>query len=464
MPITYMRPIISQQNDLPVKLVPASFEKKDGLRLLANGFNSPEEDVLSRCFIGFVNRVPILRCGPLDTALKMQCLELTLAKVSKEKNPRYVISYMGLPSESWEKMIALYDLNTEIALLNLPTESFYYKAEDELDKEFASKSERALTQQYNIEGWLTYCRWFSESIKRHLQNLKLEQADEYRLQATMEDFIHEVNSDFLRKQQEIIRQTREQKKSAADQEQLMKIEEKWVTAHLEMQKYLNNQLEVLQKIINQIDVIENEHAELATLKEMSKMLAELLKDHFEHHLFWDKRILYFQLLNHALNVSPIITSIDGLAAVNFPFAICMAINSLLQQFPQEPFSERLYDWERACQLANEKYPQGIGAKLFPKEESKIIAFYTTLLRNRFWDYLRGFCLPIMNLSQQLSKSHVQHESWKVRLEMLSFIPYFDESFYQRMGHEERYLIHIAPASKRPSGLTKAGYQVLHRIC
>jgi hypothetical protein len=262
-------------------------------------FETPFPDVL----VAKVGEAQIIRSGFLGSLEKLNHI------ISYARSDRIAFVQYNAEEEAWRKIVRehqrLSNIERPHVHLSLPIQpALYPKPPREAtyhEKEIAD----ILPKLLNMEAWAIYSNWLDELFEAALEQFNFDAIDEYTLEAHLEDFRHEVNSDLLLKNLTAIREIDHQKSAPTLEE-----EKQLIRLRQELRRMIEAHYSILKVIIARIQEIETEHPELQNVGNLSMLLKNIIQNQLkpfdEATLKWGLQEISLQLLDDALGVQPIL--------------------------------------------------------------------------------------------------------------------------------------------------------------
>lgn len=334
------------------------------------------------------NDSPLIRSGQIDSLEKCHDLLLMVNKLQERlqagggkahKGIRIASMDLNWIDDEWDLIqnqqsaltqMARQNPAFDFAHLSFPTDHALFRRNPDSSSEFMFKTISKLHQQFNNEGWLTYCSWLNKEAEVLLKTFKPEASEEYQLQARLEDLGHEVHSPLLISQRQNISKAILDKLAAAEKgerEHIFKLEKEIVAGREHLKKSLEVQGDLCGNIAEGISKIETMHPGLRPLKIKFILLHQLIVNHLNSGpvFSWGQQLLLTQLLDEYLEVIPTINCNTGIERTNLVFSIRLALIEMKKFYTQEGILELCLNWDtdfkhvaelrkrlRGCVLAN----------------------------------------------------------------------------------------------------------------
>lgn len=249
-----------------------------------------------------VNHTILLACEKIDADGEWQ--KLLNFEPLRAKN-RVASLQLNLPGDDWPFIQSQHHSLARVAGLSiphfcLPIPSF--SKDSPPISEFTQTALDKLILQFNTEAWSIYCKWASEEMENRLRDFKPEDSEEYQLQARLEDFLHEVRSQFLFDLEQALISAMRSQDAATDEESFFEMEKAVASCRYQLQEFLATQANLLGLIVEGISIIQEMHPELDHLQMTCKILHRLMT----RKLDWWQQLLLLHLLDQQLGVIPII--------------------------------------------------------------------------------------------------------------------------------------------------------------
>jgi len=232
-------------------------------------FNSSDSPTLAYFFSASVSNYFFFTSGELTSPEKGKNLVVYIDKITSflqsPAQRRVVFMQLNPSEESWNEICTSHSIlaalqdqfkpKIELLHLNLPAPTFFKpdKQENRLPKTL--KMLHSLSTHLNMEAWVVYCSWIKEEMKILFTSFKVEAAEDYRLEAKLYDFVHEIDSDFLQNLLIKIKEylyARENTRTSAEQ---FSIEKQLVIGRLELVQQVQTLLERINSCLYNMDVI-----------------------------------------------------------------------------------------------------------------------------------------------------------------------------------------------------------------
>ncbi|MBA2727487.1 MAG: hypothetical protein H0U49_04860 [Parachlamydiaceae bacterium] len=408
-----------------------------------------------------INGSQILRCGPIDSELRMQelnalfhyCAQIDLNKPSSEKlSPRFAILQFVLPDSELGAikvqrfLLSKFPYETKwlIPHITFPLDLFFYlKKNRPLPVAFSVRSNR-ISRLHNIEAWLTYSRWILEEFTSFMESIALTDTAKYTLEGALSDFSHEIESSLLNviwEQLEALT-LKQGIIEFANGDDVMKSskrlndnETQTLDLRIELQSYLqtqNNLLENIGKIINEMHSLQPEFQPLQAILRIFKELLDVQNDlSGSPKCSFGKQFMLTTLLNTLLRVTAVTTCNTGIERTSLSFSISLAIAQLLKTESLADILRTVLEWDTSVLAVNLKIVEK-GHEAFldwlrnPAEESDNIyqlARLTTKIRLYVYKNLQTFTRPLLKeVSKQKAIESKDIKDLLVSKEFLNFLP------------------------------------------
>jgi len=328
-------------------------------------------------------------------------------KSSKKITPsmRCCLTQLDLPLEGWSNIQQQYNLLLHASIdanitwvpFSLPTERLCIEKNPNRFTKYDQRTAASLVNRFNTKTWIAYCHWIADTIKECLDKFQFDDLEEYRLQARLEDFLHEIDSILLKNTQKNIDAALLQEENLSpkeDADKIFELEKAVVAERGKMQARLIVLWKLLKEILQEIDKIEEKHHELHLLKISCYLLHTLIGHHVseENKIKWPQFVLFLQLLDQQLSVISAVRNEAADSRSSIIFAIRLALAELSQNVSIDELVDLSENWSES----NRKNP------LAERLRQLVIA--------------NGKDLFTMNKNES-------DDDWGYNLDMLTFLPY-----------------------------------------
>ncbi len=345
---------------------------------------SAHEEHLLLAALALVHNNKLLRCGEINTPLRLQelyaLLDYMIEISPNETSPtrfkkRFSILQIALPDKELESIRLLHYLlsrhpfeneNTTLAHLTLPLDNFFFTRTNKAPTVNPSASTNKLSRLQNIEGWLCYGHWINESFTTFLHSLALTDTAKFSLEASLTDFAHEMSSALLisgnHELADLTRSLGTQEfakwvsESPITYERMIQEQNQQLELRVELGTYLKTLEEILVVINEKINVLKPLQPELLTIQAIAQLFKELL--HTQTNLSGSpqgsigQQLMLTTLLNSLLDAATIMTCNKSLDSINICFAISLAILQLTQSETLSDVVKMIVDWDTAVLTIN----------------------------------------------------------------------------------------------------------------
>jgi hypothetical protein len=371
---------------------------------------------LKNAYFILVDPFYLIRSGSIDTPAKAQQF---LECIQKETtSPLRILScQINNPEHEWEliqsqhrRLAALNQILSSqgaIAHLVIPVAPFFIDTTS-LPQEFMAKALAKLCRQLNSEGWMTFSRWLNEEMEATLKTFKPEAADEYQLQARLEDFGIETHSLFLNSverelQDTLLAMNRIELGEPLENQTLFSLEKKAISLRERLKTSLEIKYVLLNDIVTGIGIIEAAHPELISLKMKAFLLATLLGQEVNADeiapLTAEQQLLMLQLLNQQLRVVTAVNCDTGLDRTSIAISLMLSIAELCEQIPIDQMISMILNWDGKASGESDRL-------------RRCVAFN---LEQLSWPI-------IQQVAEKKANSTKFPENWEENLILLSYLP------------------------------------------
>lgn len=430
-----------------------AYGNKNGGQLESNCFNDLSSPHLSLLFATSIGSSLLLRSAEINSVGKGRDLIECLNLLSKKNRMRLSVSDLSPAEEFWENISATHSIfsklraeeNKEVVYFNFPLSPLFIPAVEEVRLPKTLKSLRSLSILLNAEAWKRYCTWIEDEVKATLRSFKIEATDEFRLEAELQDLVHEIESKFS---QELLEKIQNYTLNANITEEKLLVE-----ARIELLRHIQTMLDKLSQCILNIEVVHASHPELDKLTINLSLLKEILSIQLDNESFQlqtDPRLFLLLELFHGLNgIVNCTTSPSGLRQNNFAFSLRLAASQIKRFYPFSDVIETIIQWNQNIDKINLKILHQ--EKL--DQKSEIVAKLRELIYQNF-----------VQIAQPLSKFSSQEELKGLKPNPL-FLNFFPAEI-QLLSEDEEWKIYplvAYDANGKPQGYSQKGVEWLKNL-
>lgn len=232
-----------------------------------------------------------------------------------------------------------------IAHVASATEHVYYEIPTEYASAYIQHELKKSIHLFHAECSLQYSLWIAEELEIQLKKFKPEASDEYTLQASMEDFCHEIRSPLLIDQLMTLRSLILEQgnlKGKQQQAEIFALEKGIASGRLYLQNLIPHLSMLLERMAKVIESVQDSHPKLKGIKMMAMLASPLML--WQINLSWGARVLLLQLLDQKLHVISAINGHLGLERTNLVFAIRLALAEISPHYSDEKILEHCLNW------------------------------------------------------------------------------------------------------------------------
>ncbi|NGX41788.1 MAG: hypothetical protein K940chlam7_00062 [Chlamydiae bacterium] len=466
------------------------FESSEGeVRLIPGKVHTiskqePLPNHLTNCFVAWVNHVPIIRSGSIDSDDKAHEFVALARKVNQERTNSSSTQLFRVCSHQLNSVEFEWDLirfqhqrlsqisramqkGEKIVHLTADLRNFYTIRPNERKLQSDEEALGKLPKLLNMAAWADYCAWYNDLLEEAFSNFLCDAVDEYTLERYIKDFRHEVFSLFLKRTREQLLELELQvgtleKAMKAPYRDVVATEKRLIQARSDMQRMVRAHYDSLTEILRIIKIVGDAHPELYPLMNIGKVLKELLANQVEvpgvKSINWAVNEMHLQILNEDFGVISALNCDNGIDRTNLAFAIRLAVSQLKQEFSREEVGEMLEHWEEITRAVNKKVTNG-GEGETPQRLAQMVIRY----RERFCGNLVNFCIPITELNTSGGMPQRQERLYEHQIPLNFFPSHF--SFPNEAGEPERVpLVNYDSETGTPTELTDAGHRLMMSVC
>lgn len=270
--------------------------------------------------------------GPMMTSKTQTAAWLEFLKSIPDTSKRWMSLQLAMPDVEWPIITSEHFFleGSWVPHLVIPTPLIYLPKKEDSRSDLQWKTILKFVQQINCEGWLYYSEWLDDDMDAVMSKFYKDAAHEFQVEATLEDFHHEITSFLLKDYRincaKLVMQLGQGVLDGSQNRQRdFQLETEIVRMHFEILRNLATQRDVLIKIEQAIAKIEKMRPELIPLKLTVRLLSTLIGP----PLSWVQTQLLLGLLNHQLKVGAYIHCDSGFDRTNLAFAVQLALKELL---------------------------------------------------------------------------------------------------------------------------------------
>lgn len=428
-------------------------------------FNSDDSPYLPYFFAASFNKSFFFTTGDLSTPEKGENLVQYVRLATKSTaHRRLTFIELHQAEASWQAVCTshyiLTDLQNhlkpefELLHLNLPLAPFFIPDKQETRLPKTLKTLRSLSILLNMEAWVIYCSWITPEIKTLLTSFKVEAAEDFRLEAKLQDFVHETESDLLQNLLKKINEclyAREKAKNTAEQ---ISVEKQLVTARLELLQQTKVLLERINACLYNIEVINaSSRIEFTHLVKNFRLLKTILSEQVDDaSTSLQTNLQFFALLElfHQLNG---ILCCTTLAQGNFIFCLRIAVGQIQTFFDTTDLIDVLSQWDQLIEQVNLAIIHQKKAGTLKKHTQIVKKFRELIYQN------------LINISQPLKKivpETLMNQDEVTNPLFYNFLPDHGAILTEEGEWKMQQIVEYDAAGK-PRGYTKKGLNWLKKI-
>ncbi len=324
----------------------------------------PSDGDLPQCFGLLLDDIALIRSAAIDSEAKCAAFIGLVQRLQCERGWQHIplrVSSMQLNNLSHEWSFiqeqhgcfvkANQTAKLDIAHVSLPTNSLYYKIPEHFKSEIVQQALLQLVHQFNAQAGATYCKWVCEDIEVALKSFKPEASEEYTLQASFDDFCHEVHSHLwleLKAEHNAAVLAHREAGLQGDEKRMFELEKTIVACRKMLLSGLKFQYALLVQIASGIAFIEKVHPELKGIRIAATLLHLLMGFQLlipsATVLGWGQKMLLVQLLDQQLHVISAVNGYTGFERTNLVFSIRLALAEMSKSVSIDELLAFCLDW------------------------------------------------------------------------------------------------------------------------
>lgn len=426
---------------------------KKGSHLEVGCFHDFTSTNLSFLFAADIHHWVLLRAGEIKTFQQIDDLIECFEIISQEKPLHLSLSNLSMAEEFWGNISSTHAIvarinaekNANVAFFNFPLLPLFISPAEERRLPQTLKSLRLLSIHINSEGWEQYFIWIKQKVKNTLQGLNLEATDEFRLEAVLQDLVHEIESEFSR---QLIKKTRSHALIDSQVEERTRVE-----TRIELLKHVQTVLDKIEQCLFNIEIVKEIHPDLSTLNINLKLLKEILSIQLNYEtseLQTEPQLfIMLEIFNELNGIVHCTTSETGLDQNNLAFALRLAAIQIQHFFPLIEVIDTLGKWNQNIAQIN----LDITGKRKLDKHGKIVVKLRELIYQNF--------IQINQILQSFSVQTTQNQLSQLKPNT-AFLNFFPAEFCPTTEQWKSYPLVVYDSDGKPQGFSYEGLKWLEK--